>query len=94
MKQQLLVTVLAMSNLLQTPGQTSNPHKVGVEKALAQHRQRIDVLDKQIVSLLKRELGSPWKSAAFGTGREYRRHLPAVVRTKSCATQWPIALPH
>ena len=52
MKQQLLVTVLAMSTLLQAPGQTSNLHKEQVEKALAQHRQRIDVLDKQIVSLL------------------------------------------
>ena len=52
MKQHLLVTVLAMSNLLQTPGQTGNLHQERVEKALAQHRQRIDVLDKQIVSLL------------------------------------------
>ena len=69
MKQQLLVTVLAMSNLLQTPGQTSNPHKVGVEKALAQHRQRIDVWTSRSCLCSMRELGSPWKSAAFGSGK-------------------------
>ena len=52
MKQRLFVTVLAMSNLLLAPGQTINLSQARVEKALAPHRQRIDVLDKQIVSLL------------------------------------------
>jgi chorismate mutase len=52
MKQRLFVTVLAMSNLLLTPGHTIGLSQARVEKALAQHRQRIDVLDKQIVSLL------------------------------------------
>jgi len=48
----LLVTLLAMGNLLLAPGQTMNFNKEPAEKALARHRQQIDVLDKQIVSLL------------------------------------------
>jgi chorismate mutase len=52
MKQLFFATVLTMSNLLLVPGQTIHLNKASVEKALAPHRQGIDVLDRQIVSLL------------------------------------------
>jgi chorismate mutase len=53
MKPITLFTGLALGNLLLllVPGQTINLNKES-EKALARHRQRIDVLDKQIISLL------------------------------------------
>jgi chorismate mutase len=54
MKPLIFVLGLALGNLLLllVPGQTINLNKESAEKALVQHRQRIDVLDKQIISLL------------------------------------------
>ena len=54
MKPLIFVIGLALGNLLLllVPGQTINLNKDSAEKALARHRQRIDVLDKQIISLL------------------------------------------
>jgi len=52
MKRPLFVTMLALSNLLLAPGQTINVNKARIEEALARHRQKVDVLDRQIVSLL------------------------------------------
>src|SRR5438046_967398 len=52
MKQLLFVTLLTLGYLLLAAGQATDFETASVEKALVQHRQRIDVLDKQIVSLL------------------------------------------
>jgi chorismate mutase len=46
------VTLLALGNHLPVLSQVRNLAKVPPEKALALHRQRIDVLDKEIVTLL------------------------------------------
>jgi len=54
MKPLIFVLGLALGNLLLLlePGQTINLEKESAEKGLARHRQRIDVLDKEIISLL------------------------------------------
>jgi chorismate mutase len=54
MKPLIFVLGLALGNLLLllVPGQTINLTKESAEKTVARHRQRIDVLDKQIISLL------------------------------------------
>ena len=54
MKLGMFVIGLALGTLwlLLVPRQTISLNKESGEKALARHRQRIDVLDKQIVSLL------------------------------------------
>ena len=54
MKLRMFVIGLALGNLLLllVPSQTISLNKESAEKALARHRQRIDVLDKQIISLL------------------------------------------
>jgi chorismate mutase len=44
--------VLTLGNLLFVSGQVINLNKESAEKALTRHRQRIDELDQQIVSLL------------------------------------------
>ena len=52
MKPLTFVIGLALGNLLLVPCETINLNKESAERALARHRQRIDVLDKQIISLL------------------------------------------
>jgi chorismate mutase len=54
MKLRMFVIGLALGNLLLllVPSQTISLNKESAEKALARHRQRIDLLDKQIISLL------------------------------------------
>jgi len=54
MKLRVFVIGLALGNLLLllVPSQTISLNKESAEKALARHRQRIDLLDKQIISLL------------------------------------------
>jgi len=52
MKQLKFVMMLTLGNLLLVPGQVINLNKESAEKALTRHRQRIDELDQQIVSLL------------------------------------------
>ena len=54
MKLRMFVIGLALGTLwlLLVPRQTISLNKESGEKALARHRQRIDVLDKQIISLL------------------------------------------
>ena len=54
MKLRMFVIGLALENLLLllVPGQTISLNKESAEKSLLRHRQRIDVLDKQIISLL------------------------------------------
>jgi chorismate mutase len=90
MKPITLFTGLALGNplLLLVPSQTINLNKES-EKALARHRQRIDVLDKQIISLLnerarialdigcirKRESIPP--SSALGRQEEVLRNVMA-----------------
>ena len=91
MKPLIFVIGLALGNLLLllVPGQTINLNKESAEKALARHRQRIDVLDKQIISLLnerarialdigrirKRESIPP--SSALGRQEEVLRNVMA-----------------
>ena len=94
MKHYLFATVLAMSNLLLAPGQTINLNKADVEKAVASHRERIDVLDRQIVSLLNERA-----RIALEIGRIRHREgiPPSSARSREdevVRTQWPIALPH
>jgi len=52
MKQLLFVTLVALGHSLLAPCQTTDLKTQSAETALAGHRQRIDVLDKQILSLL------------------------------------------
>ena len=91
MKPLIFVIGLALGNLLLllVPSQTINLNKDSAEKALARHRQRIDVLDKQIISLLnerarialdigrirKRESIPP--SSALGRQEEVLRNVMA-----------------
>jgi len=91
MKPLIFVVGLALGNLLLllVPGQTINLNKESAEKALVRHRQRIDVLDKQIISLLnerarialdigrirKRESIPP--SSALGRQEEVLRNVMA-----------------
>lgn len=89
MKQLTLVIGLALGNLLLVPGQTTSLNKESAERVLARHRQRIDVLDKQIISLLnerarialdigrirKRERIPP--SSALGRQEEVLRNVMA-----------------
>ncbi len=91
MKPLIFVIGLALGNLLLllVPGQTINLNQESAEKALARHRQRIDVLDKQIISLLnerarialdlgrirKRESIPP--SSALGRQEEVLRNVMA-----------------
>ena len=91
MKPLIFVIGLALGNLLLllVPGQTINLNKESAEKALVRHRQRIDVLDKQIISLLnerarialdigrirKRESIPP--SSALGRQEEVLRNVMA-----------------
>ena len=94
MKHYLFATVLAMSNLLLAPGQTINLNKADMEKAVASHRERIDVLDRQIVSLLNERA-----RIALEIGRIRHREGTPLSSARSredevLPTQWPIALPH
>ena len=91
MKPLIFVIGLALGNLLLllVPGQTINLNKESAEKALVRHPQRIDVLDKQIISLLnerarialdigrirKRESIPP--SSALGRQEEVLRNVMA-----------------
>jgi chorismate mutase len=91
MKPLTLFIGLVLGNLLLllAPGQTINLSKESAEKALARHRQRIDGLDKQIISLLnerarialdigrirKRERIPP--SSALGRHEEVLRNIMA-----------------
>ena len=91
MKLRMFVIGLALGNLLLllVPGQTISLNKESVEKALARQRQRIDLLDKQIISLLnerarialdigrirKRESIPP--SSALGRQEEVLRNVMA-----------------
>ena len=91
MKPLIFVIGLALGNLLLllVPGQTINLNQESAEKALVRHRQRIDVLDKQIISLLnerarialdigrirKRESIPP--SSALGRQEEVLRNVMA-----------------
>ena len=91
MKLRMFVIGLALGNLLLllVPSQTISLNKESAEKALARHRQRIDVLDKQIISLLnerarialdigrirKRESIPP--SSALGRQEEVLRNVMA-----------------
>ena len=91
MKPLIFVIGLALGNLLLllVPGQTINLNKESADKALVRHRQRIDVLDKQIISLLnerarialdigrirKRESIPP--SSALGRQEEVLRNVMA-----------------
>lgn len=52
MKVLFFVTLLALGNRLPVLSQARTFDKTTAEKALARHRQRIDALDRQIVSLL------------------------------------------
>ena len=91
MKLRMFVIGLALGNLLLllVPSQTISLNKESAEKALARHRQRIDLLDKQIISLLnerarialdigrirKRESIPP--SSALGRQEEVLRNVMA-----------------
>ena len=91
MKLRMFVIGLALGNLLLllVPSQTISLNKESAEKALVRHRQRIDVLDKQIISLLnerarialdigrirKRESIPP--SSALGRQEEVLRNVMA-----------------
>ncbi|HET6961304.1 MAG TPA: chorismate mutase [Terriglobia bacterium] len=91
MKLRMFVIGLALGTLwlLLVPRQTISLNKESGEKALARHRQRIDVLDKQIISLLnerarialdigrirKRESIPP--SSALGRQEEVLRNVMA-----------------
>ena len=91
MKLRMFVIGLALGNLLLllVPSQTISLNKESAEKALARQRQRIDLLDKQIISLLnerarialdigrirKRESIPP--SSALGRQEEVLRNVMA-----------------
>ena len=91
MKLRVFVIGLALGNLLLllVPSQTISLNKESAEKALARQRQRIDLLDKQIISLLnerarialdigrirKRESIPP--SSALGRQEEVLRNVMA-----------------
>jgi len=91
MKLRMFVIGLALGNLLLllVPSQTISLNKESAEKALARQRQRIDLLDKQIISLLnerarialdigrirKRETIPP--SSALGRQEEVLRNVMA-----------------
>ena len=91
MKLRMFVIGLALGNLLLllVPSQTVSLNKESAEKALARQRQRIDLLDKQIISLLnerarialdigrirKRESIPP--SSALGRQEEVLRNVMA-----------------
>jgi len=89
MKQLTFVMGLALGNLLLVPGQTTSLNKESAESVLARHRQRIDVLDKQIISLLNKrarfalEIGRIRKrerippSSALGRQEEVLRNVMA-----------------
>jgi len=91
MKLRMFVIGLALGNLLLllVPSQTISLNKESAEKVLARQRQRIDLLDKQIISLLnerarialdigrirKRESIPP--SSALGRQEEVLRNVMA-----------------
>jgi len=91
MKLRVFVIGLALGNLLilLVPSQTISLNKESAEKVLARQRQRIDLLDKQIISLLnerarialdigrirKRESIPP--SSALGRQEEVLRNVMA-----------------
>jgi len=91
MKLRVFVIELALGNLLLllVPSQTISLNKESAEKVLARQRQRIDLLDKQIISLLnerarialdigrirKRESIPP--SSALGRQEEVLRNVMA-----------------
>ena len=91
MKLRMFVIGLALGNLLLllVPSQTISLNKESAEKALARQRQRIDLLDKQIISLLNerariaRDIGRIRKresippSSALGRQEEVLRNVMA-----------------